>query len=632
MYTRCRHSGSPKGGGSIVKKHGDKKKVRTPAIAREPVNPENIDPFGTETDAAAEDKIAEEATITDGMEDQGSSGSFDVPEEGSDAEGPEEESRTVLSDLEKIDPDLLIGDNSIDIDDDDEVVRKAAKATSDTTKFTPNDIEPIVLDMSDNKKDYPEDTEVPVKKGLRKSRGFVFLICAIIVVTIAVAASIFYEAGYRDKLNSPLTINGSDVSSAEFSFMYHYLLIDNGVDIFAADTPAMLEAPADDPAYATNREYFLDLTAQEMRTTQILYDDARAHGYSIEEDHYVLANAYIDWLSGKADEIGVSLDTYIKGVFGNQVNQQTVVNTLAKKYFTEDYASGAKLEELSASDEQAEAAYQADRTSYDVVNYKILRITYEQRDQAFIDTANLHARQIIEEMGHDPSTFEQIASQYFSGEAQSVLAEPDSTLVSDVRYADFTHSDFRDWLFDPERVPGDSNIYTDDDGFPIILVFVSRDRQRVPLRDVRFAYIPIQMEEGAPGLPITEAQMLAQEIYENANSERDMMEIENIYNDQILSGALSVTHSNDTYPGKYDGILGSWIFSDARVAGDKVFLETESGYYIVYLISISENEEWYDRVNSFIRMNNYQAFINEMMTEYTYSFNNTGLSEIQDLP
>ncbi len=615
-----------------MKKHNDKKKVRTPEMNSE-AQVRSSAPFGEDDQAAdiydSDPADEEGASISDNMDQDLRNDGDKTDDDSGTADA--EMTRTVLSDLESIDPDLLIGDKVID-DHDEKVVKQASKATRDTTKFTPNDIEPIVLDMSDNKKDYPEDTEVPVKKGLIKSKGFIFLICALIVVVAAVAASIFYNGGYRDKLNSPLSINGSEVSSAEFSFMYHYLLIDNGVDIFAADTPAMLDSPADDPQYATNREYFLNLTAQELRTTQILYDDARAHGYSIGDDHYVLANAYMDWLSNKADEIGVSLDTYIKGVFGNQVDQQTVINTLAKKYFTEDYSSGAKLEELSASEEQAEAAYQSDRSSYDVVSYKLLRITYEQRDQAFIDTANLHAQQIIEEMGHDPANFEQVASQYFSGEAKNVLSTPDSTLVSDVRYSDFTHNDFRDWLFDEARTPGDSNIYTDDDGFPIILVFVSRDRQSIPLRDVRFAYIPIQAAEGAPGLPITEAQMLAQEIYESVNSDRDMQEIENHYNDQILSGALSVTHSSDTYPGKYDGILGEWIFSDSRVAGDKTFLETENGYYIVYLISISENQEWYDRVNSFIRMNNYQAFMNEMLTEYTYTFNNTGLDEIQDVP
>ena len=123
-----------------------------------------------------------------------------------------------------------------------------------------------------------------------------------------------------------------------------------------------------------------------------------------------------------------------------------------------------------------------------------------------------------------------------------------------------------------------------------------------------------------------------QEIYDQIETEGDMQSVENIYNDAILSGNIEVTHSSDTYPGKYDGILDEWIFASERVAGDRAFLETESGYYIVYMVSISENPEWYDRVNSFIRMRNYQAFLAEMESEYSYEFVQSGLDAIQDVP
>ena len=257
-----------------------------------------------------------------------------------------------------------------------------------------NDIAPVKLDLAPAKAD--KESRTPVTKGSIKS--ITFLVIASIVVLATVAASLFYNAGIKEKLQSPLTIGGTPVDSAEFSFMYHYILIDNGVDIFAAETPEMLASPSVDTNYATNRDYFLDLTAQQMQLTQLLYDDAIAHGYEIEQKHYDLARAYIDWLQGKADELGVDLTTYIRGVFGDQVDEQVILSALAKMYFTEDYSSDAKLVELQATEEQAEEAYQNNPNAYDEVDYKLLRIRYEQRDQAFIDTANLHANQIIEQI------------------------------------------------------------------------------------------------------------------------------------------------------------------------------------------------------------------------------------------
>ena len=545
-----------------------------------------------------------------------------------DASGESAESSiNILSDLTE-NTSSLSGANEETLED--KITDETAAPMTQTARK--NDIAPVKLDLAPGKGD---TSRAPVTKGTIKS--ITFLVIASLIVLATVATSLFYNAGINDKLQSPLLIGGKPVDSAEFSFMYHYILIDNGVDIFAADTPEMLASPSMDANFATNRDYFLDLASEQMQLTQLLYDDATSHGYEIEQRHYDLARAYIDWLQGKANELGVDLTTYIRGVFGDQVDEQVILSSLAKMYFTEDYASDAKLVELQATDEQAEEAYNSNPNAYDEIDYKLLRIRYEQRDQAFVDTANLHANQIIEQMGHDPSMFEAIAAQYFSGEAAAILQLTDSCLTSGARYDDFTHTDFRDWLFAPERTAGDSVIFNDEDGFPIILVFVNRERQTVPLREVRMVEVLIDNsgDDTVPGYDVANAQQVAQEIYDTIGvfgEETDVQTIENLYNDDIINGNIVITHSQDTYPGKYDGILNEWIFSDTRVAGDKAFLETDTGYYIVYLVDISQNPEWYDRVNSFVRMRNYQAFLNETMGSYAYEFNQTGLDRIADVP
>lgn len=535
---------------------------------------------------------------------------------------------TVVSNYDDQDPDMFDGTISPIIK-----ARKAKNASS--SEFKQNKVEPVKVNIKG-------DSEASHKTSPKARRKALFhIISAVIIVALVIFGTVFYETGIKEKLKSPLTINGESIDSSEFSFMYHYILIENGVDIFASDTQDMLLSPCDDPKFSNNREFFLDLTAQELQTMQILYDDAHSHGYSISENHYALARAYIDWLKTKASDINVPLDTYIRGVFGSQVDEQCVLNTLAKKYFTEDYASGDKLIELSATDKQATDAYNANANAYDLVDYKLIRIVYEQRDDSFITTANLNANAIIEKMAHDPELFELSASEFFTGDDQERLLEPDSARVSNVRYNDFVHTDFRDWLFDQERTPGDTTIFYDNDGFPIILCFVERHRQSVPLRDVRI--VRINYESSMDVMPgedlselgfysISQAQETAQDIYEYISSANKVQEIENIYTDEVLSGIVVVTADTDVYIGKYETILNDWIFDSNRQANDKKILEGDGCFYVVFFVNESVNPEWYDRVNSFIRMNNYQAFINEMVTEYDYSFNNSGLEEIQDVP
>ena len=503
----------------------------------------------------------------------------------------------IYSALDDIDTDMLT-----DTEEGEVASRKAEKVKS--LNFVKNPVEPAKLNLN------PSEEKKNVKKPSGKSLALV--VTCIIVVILVVGFLVFIDAGFKDKFQSPMTLNNTAVPSDEFSFMYHYVLIENGVDVFAGDTQKMMDSPSDDPKYKSNREYFLDLTAQEMQRMQILYDDAVKHNFEIKEKHYTMANAYVEWLREKAAELNVPLDTYIQGVFGSQVTEQCVRDTLAKKYFTEDYASGDKLVELQATPEQANEAYEANKNSYDLVSYKLLRITYEQADKAFVDTAMRHAEKIIEAMGGDQSKFETAASEYFSGDAKEELMKPNSRLVSDARYTDFDHNEFRDWLFESGRQSGDTTIFNDEKGFPILLCFVSRKSQDTPLRNVRIIEITTNDE-----FTLGDAQVLAQEVYDYIDDSVSLQSVESRFTDEVLSGIIKVSSSSDTYPGKFVDPLDSWIFFESRKAGDKDILETENGFDVLYFIEESKNPEWYDRVNSYIRMNNYEAFMNEQLTEYS---------------
>ena len=578
------------------KKNNDNKQARTPVVSGELVNNEVLE-------------SAEGTPTNDFME----------------APVSEKQKGVTLKDLAEIDPELLTGKSGENVPTPELPSLPASKNSKAAEPAKKENEIPTEINLDKN--------EDAIEKGkLRRNAGILFVVFGIILVAIIAALSFALDTGMNESFISPLTIHGREISSGEFSFMYHYELLSEGVDLFAADTENMLSSPyLDDDSFPTYRDYFRYVTATDLQKIEILYDDATAQGYVIEKSHYDRANAYINWLKGKADELGVPLDTYIKGVFGSQVDEQIIINTLARKYFTEDYASGEKLIQLSASDEQAEHAYSQTRSIYDLVSYKILRITYEQRDQAFVDTANLHAQNIIDAMGGDPAKFEACAAKYFSGVAANTLAQPDSTLIANCRFEDITHTDFRKWLFDESRVDGDATIIPDENGFPIILVFVSRVRMSENLRNCYIMTVNQQMtEDMLPDVAATQA--LGQEIYDYIDDPDSCNEIENLYNDYILAGQLSIIHDTSIYKAKYGSALSGWIFSPERKLGDKVLIEDNGTFYVVCFISESPNPEWYDRVNSFLRMNNYQQFLSAKAAEYTFEFNEDGLSQIKDVP
>ena len=528
-----------------------------------------------------------------------------------------------LNDLAEIDPELLTG-KSTDIA---KAPRRLALPDSKNSKLKKEPEIPVIP----TKINLDKNDAALEKFNIRKNAGIVFVVLGVLLITIIAAVTFALDTGMDTSFISPLTVHGRDISSGEFSFMYHYELLSEGVDLFAADAEQKLLSPyLDDDSFATYRDYFRYVTAQDFQKMEILYDDATQQGYSIEKAHFARASAYINWLKGKADELGVPLDTYIKGVFGTQVDEQIIVNTLAKKYFTDDYADGEKLIQLSATDDQAEEAYSQSRNIYDLVSYKIINMTYEQREQAFVDTANLHAQAILDAMKGDPAKFESCAAPYFSGVYKNTLQEKDSTLIPNCRYEDFSHDDIRDWLFDEARKEGDGTIIAGDNGFPIIIVFVSRVRMSEKLRNVYLISADVRAEDMTPDKVATQA--LSQEIFDYIDDADSCNEIENRFNDYILAGQLTVLHDSQIYKDKYAPALASWIFADERQFGDKTLIEVDGTFYVLFFISESPNPEWYDMVNSFIRMNNLQQFIQSKAEEYTYTFNSDGLNQIKDVP
>jgi len=458
------------------------------------------------------------------------------------------------------------------------------------------------------------------------------IISLVILAIVVLTGSLYYGVNLKEQYASPMALKDEPISNADFSFMYHYVLIENGINIFDSNTAAMLSSPGEDN-FASYREYFLDMAAREIQVTKLLYDDATSKGYQITEPQKQRAQAYIDWLSGKANAIGVSLDTYIKGYFGSYVTKDQILKILTNKYFTEDYANGAKLEELKATQGQAEEAYAASPNQYDQVSYRVLRIIFEQTDASFKATAHLHAQEIIDGIGHDETKFETVAAGFFTGEAKDKILVPDSTLISNVRYTNVDNPDWRAWLFDPARLPGDCTIFDDNNGFPILICFSARTRQLEPLRDIRFLYINREdTATGQLGIPDTDILPFAQTILDSVTDESSMQSLETTYADEIAADKIKAAHNSDTYRGVLASNLDNWIFDPARVAGDKTMIETDTQIIIAYYVGASPNPEWFDRVNSYIRMNNYQAFLLERQTDYPYSFNDDGLQYIKDVP
>ena len=475
------------------------------------------------------------------------------------------------------------------------------------------------------------DQDEKSKKRLH-IKPFPVIFMLIVITLAAAAAAILIRTNLIEKASVPLTLRGEKIHNPEFSFMYHHILRQNGIDIYKPGIKDILSAPGENN-FPTQRDYFLDYTAKTIQIRNILYDDAIEKGYHISDSDREMAETYINWIDNRAKELGVERDTFIKAYFGENVTEQLIREVLTKQFFTENYENGPKLRELKATDEQAENAYQEARNQYDEISYRILRIVFEQSSQNFIDTANKNAQEIIEKINGDHTKFEEIAAGYFSGEVKEKLLVKDSTLFADMRYPSVENNLWRDWLFDPQRTSGECVIFNDSKGFPIIICFVDRQRQLEPLREANVIYINKEnVEMGIPGFSEAEITAFSQSVFEGMHDQDAIANLATTHSDAVIDRKMEFIYNDMIHPKEFEEPVDEWIFDKARFPGEKTILTMDTKQALIYFGGASPNPEWFDMVNSFIRRENYTAFLEKKAAEYPYILHENALKFITDVP
>ena len=133
---------------------------------------------------------------------------------------------------------------------------------------------------------------------------------------------------------------------------------------------------------ATWFDYFASISQSYVNELLALCEAAKANGVVLDDADYASIDASIDSLTAAAESYGYSINQYLITAFGAGINTKDIKNcmemtALAAKYSTDFTAS------LSYSDEQLEAYYDANKTSFegvDVIAITIPANTYQETD------------------------------------------------------------------------------------------------------------------------------------------------------------------------------------------------------------------------------------------------------------
>lgn len=300
-----------------------------------------------------------------------------------------------------------------------------------------------------------------------KKKSVLYAVAAVAIVA-CIAALLIFAPMLKKKANSEFfKINNEAVSVAEFNFHYTSLVNNNATLLSylgISDVAGLQSTVYDSESGATWADFFADRAAQTLKENRALLADAKEKGIELNIDKEY--TDYMDQIKAAAETSEMDVDTYLASLYGATEKQ---LKNVIKDYLAATLYTEKLTETHAASDEEAQAEYDANKKEYDSVNYRVLEfaadITEESTEEEIataMETAKKKAQEMLTKVqaGED---FETLCITYAPEERRDKYAdsETDLSLVEDAS-STYPYEPFNDWLFETDRKEGDSTLYTDD--------------------------------------------------------------------------------------------------------------------------------------------------------------------------
>jgi hypothetical protein len=522
------------------------------------------------------------------------------------------------------------------------------------------------------------------KKPIRNSGKFTRIFMPIIAVVLILGIGGWAAAQFAlpQKMFPPMSVKGSTISSAEFSYYYYNVLSGLQIDRTTDDGKAKLKELCTVEGYkdVTWRDYAYDLTAQQVVDVQIQYDLAVAA-------NLVLETADVEELDTMFENIvtqtgsNVEADKYLMDMFGKDVTMKSLRPIFEKAALADKYRT-ATIDAMEISEDDVTSLYNENKNDYDKVTFRLTYFAIETETDAtdeekteadasakadaeefltkVTDAASFKAMADAKAEAEEKAAYEKMtteekvkadADKAKEEKAETDLlatmtvdekaayeaskANADTTIIYSMAKADVdgASADLSAWLFDAKRVEGEKSAFKIGTGYYAIY-FVSRDTTfRLP--SVRHILISPNKDKDTSAGDVftaeewTAARKKAEEVLALCTSEEKFIELVTEHSTDTGSVANEGLYE-DMQRGQMVETFNDWSFDPARKPGDTGIVRTVYGFHIMWFVkfgdstSLSANS---DAIKDSIAQERYTAVIEEKkeLAEYQYTLHPFGV-------
>lgn len=451
------------------------------------------------------------------------------------------------------------------------------------------------------------------KKELRDKRIGRIAGIVLAVALVCIAAS-FPIRTWLNLNGTFIEVNGKKVTKVEYDYNYNIILknfMDQYYTTYLYYFGIDLSGDLSQMSYSdtlTWKDHFDELTVEQLAQNKAMLKEAQEAGFV--HDTAQEYEEYKEVLKDAAASAGASVKDYVRELYGAYATEARVKPYVEEGLYLTAYHEEVLEERFTPSAEEIQEYYEADKASYDSVDYYLYTVDaelptepteladpVEDKEEGEGDDAGTDGS----EAAYQPSEAEIAAAmEKAKAEADSIekKIKTEGELSTNVKRSAITYS-LQSWLFDEERKAGDTTVVEDATGHRYyVLGFEDRYLDKSRSADARI----LMLKEG-------DGQAILDEWKNGAATEESFGELCDKYKDSAQStveGGLYEALVSTSTPDN----VREWVFDSQRKAGDTTVIsrEEEGEYtYVIYYVAPNE-EEWYLSIR--------QTLLNQNMTEY----------------
>lgn len=407
-----------------------------------------------------------------------------------------------------------------------------------------------------------------------------YIAIAVIFVIVGIVVTVA-NSKVIERSADAVTIGNETYTAADVSYFYNTIynsfVSKNSyyLSVYGLDTSKSLkeqDCPVTDGG--TWYDYFRDQALSSMTSYSLLAQKAEAEGFDGSEDvEQSVQDTFAD-LDAAAASAGYTRTQYIKAVCGPLVNEKVFERNVRLEALAQAY-SADHVNSLEYSDDEIQAAYDADPKSYQSVDIEYILFS----SGAGSDATDEEKAELLDEAKQKAET---ALSRYAQGEAFDAIGEDMEGTYDHAANVTNGTSDMLTWAFDDARQEGDTTVAAYGEKGYYAVLFHSRSRNDYHAVSVR--HILVDSEEKANDI-------LKQ--YNDGEKTEDAFAALAVANSTDPGSASNGGLYSNIYKGEMVPSFEDWCFDPARQSGDTGIVESSNGYHVMYFVETNPQPYWY---------------------------------------